>query len=117
MPTLFGLKNCDTCRKAAKALEAAGYKVVFHDVRDTPLAETELASYLELFGDRLVNTRSTTWRSLDANDRDDPPLALLKTHPTLMKRPIIEDEGKKTLGWSRDVQAEYLGEARSDAHI
>lgn len=109
MPTLYGLKACDTCRNAQKAVEAAGYDITFHDVRETPLSEAKLAKYLEMFGDALVNKRSTTWRTLSESDREKPALELLGTHPTLMKRPIIEGETGATLGWAKDVQSNYLG--------
>ena len=57
---LFGLKNCDTCRAARKALPDA----TFSDVRDSPLPSPILDRALEVFGDDLVNRRSTTWRGL-----------------------------------------------------
>jgi Spx/MgsR family transcriptional regulator len=103
---VYGLKACDTCRKAVKALEAAGHEVDFVDIRATPLAEAELARFLELFGERLVNTRSTTWRGLSDADRARAPLELLTAHPALMKRPVIEAEGQVHLGWDAGVQAD-----------
>lgn len=99
---IYGLKNCDTCRKAAKAL--ADFELV--DVRATPMASDLLARALDRFGDGLVNTRSTTWRGLDATVRARPPLELLEAYPALMKRPLIEAEGQLYLGWSKDTQAE-----------
>lgn len=109
MPTLLGLKSCDTCRKAQKALEAVGFEVTFRDVRTDPLTDAELSKYLELFGDTLVNTRSTTWRGLGENERSAPTFDLLKEHPALMKRPVIESPKGATLGWSNDAQVHHLG--------
>jgi Spx/MgsR family transcriptional regulator len=103
---VYGLKSCDTCRKAVKALEAAGHEVDFVDIRATPLAEAELARFLELFGARLVNTRSTTWRALSDAERARAPLDLLAAHPAVMKRPVIEGEGRVHLGWDAGVRAE-----------
>ena len=57
------------------------------------------------FGAALLNTRSTTWRGLDAAERVKDPLELLAAHPTLMKRPLIDDDGTLYLGWGKDVQA------------
>lgn len=98
---LYGLKNCDTCRKALKALNDA--EMV--DVRADGISEGLLAKAFAEFGDALVNTRSTTWRGFDADERQKPALELLKAHPTLMKRPLIEADGKLYLGWGKDVQA------------
>lgn len=105
---LYGLKNCDTCRKALKALAAAGHEVTFRDVRDTPLSQAEIADFQSAFGDRLINRASTTWRGLSEAERASSPEALLAAHPALMKRPVIERDGHLTLGWGKDVQAALL---------
>lgn len=105
---LFGIKACDTCRKAAKILGDAGHKVEFVDVRATPLTSQQLAHFLETFGEALVNTRSTTWRGLNEDERSHTPLDLLIAHPTLMKRPVIEATDSLHLGWGKDVQAALL---------
>ena len=99
---LYGLKNCDTCRKALKLLPDAEPV----DVRADGISDDVLQKALEQFGDALLNTRSTTWRGLSEEERQIAPLELLKSHPALMKRPLIEHEGALKLGWSKDVQAE-----------
>lgn len=98
---LFGLKACDTCRKALKLLPAA--QLV--DVRGDGVPDEILEQALSDFGDKLVNTRSTTWRGLSDEDRAKPPLELLRAHPALMKRPLIEKDGQLFLGWDKGVQA------------
>jgi Spx/MgsR family transcriptional regulator len=103
---LYGLKTCDTCRKAVKMLEAAGRSVRFVDVRAEPLSADQLAEFMAAFGDALVNTRSTTWRGLSEGDRKGAPADLLAAHPALMKRPVIRaDDGTLYLGWGKEVQA------------
>ncbi|WP_010139915.1 arsenate reductase family protein [Oceanicola sp. S124] len=97
---LYGLKTCDTCRKAAKALPAA--ELV--DIRATPLPDALLDRALQSFGPALLNTRSTTWRGLDEAERARPPRDLLRDHPALMKRPLIEAGPDLYLGWTKDVQ-------------
>jgi arsenate reductase len=90
---VFGIRNCDTCRKALKWLEAKQIPHRFHDVRertpDTGLVRIWCESP---FADRLVNRRSTTWRALTGKERatalGNPAPALLK-HPTLIKRPVF----------------------------
>ena len=112
---LYGLKNCDTCKKALKALEAAGTDVDFVDVRAEGVPEANLMAWIEAHGvDLLVNTRSTTWRGLDEAARagvssPDGALALLQKHPTLMKRPVIVDGVASHVGWTKAVQGALLG--------
>jgi arsenate reductase-like glutaredoxin family protein len=99
---IYGLKACDTCRKAVKALDGA--ELV--DVRAEPLEAAQIARFLDAFGAALVNTRSTTWRGLSEAERAGTPEDLLAAHPALMKRPVIEDDaGGLHLGWSKEVQA------------
>ena len=98
---IYGLKTCDTCRKAIRALPGA--RLV--DVRDSPVPDTVLERAEARFGAALVNTRSTTWRGLDAGERDKAPVALIRAHPSVMKRPLIETGDTLYLGWSADVRA------------
>lgn len=100
MTKIYGIKTCDTCRKATKIL---GLELT--DIRTNPLSLDELKRFHAAFGDALLNTRSTTWRGLSQDERARPPLDLLLDHPTLMKRPVIDVEGKLYLGWGKDVQA------------
>lgn len=101
---IFGLKNCDTCRKALKALPDAALV----DVRAQGVPEETMAAACEQFGESLLNTRSTTWRGLSEAERVRPPLDLLAAYPALMKRPLILQGDKMHLGWSKEVQAALL---------
>lgn len=101
--TIFGIKSCDTCRKAVKALGGA----TFVDVRTDGLSDAVLDRALDAFGAKLVNTRSTTWRALSPSERERPSRDLLKENPTLMKRPLIEHEGALYLGWGPDTRAQF----------
>lgn len=100
MITLYGIKTCDTCRKALAALPGA----TLHDVRAQPLDDAQLQRFLDAFGDGLINRASTTWRGLDDVARALPADALLRAHPTLMKRPVIDADGTLYLGWKADTQ-------------
>ncbi len=100
---VYGLKTCDTCRAAVKAL--AGQGAVLVDIRDTPLENAERARFLAEFGDALVNRRSTTWKGLTEAERAFAPETLLAAHPALMKRPVIEAGGALYLGWDAGVRA------------
>jgi len=99
MVILYGLKNCDTCRKALKELPEATFK----DVRTDGVPQEILKKAHETFGEKLLNTRSTTWRALDETARAQPPLDLIAEHPTLMKRPLISAGDSLFLGWSADT--------------
>lgn len=102
---IYGLKNCDTCRKALKAL--AGYELV--DIRAEGIDAALLEAAFAQFGEALLNTRSTTWRGLSEEARRGAPLELIQAHPALMKRPLIDNAGTLYLGWSAAVQKELLG--------
>jgi len=110
---LFGLKNCDTCRKALKALKTAGHEPKFHDVRADGVTKPHLMEWAKAAGwETLLNTRSTTWRGLSDKDKTDvdekKAITLMVQHPTLIKRPVIEADGKVTVGWTKDVQDALL---------
>lgn len=108
---VYGIKSCDTVRKAMTALTAAGYAPRLVDIRADGVEEADLQRFYQAFGAALVNTRSTTWRGLPDAERGDDPIRLISAHPALMKRPVIEAEGGLTLGWDKAVQAKWLGKA------
>ncbi len=97
---IFGLKNCDTCRKAKKALPDS--ELV--DVRETPMDDGTLARAYVEFGDTLVNTRSATWRGLSEAERQSDALELIRAYPAVMKRPLIDDGTTMYLGWTADIR-------------
>jgi len=102
MIEVYGLKNCDTCRKALKALPEA----VLRDVRSDGVPDALLARAHEQFREALLNTRSTTWRGLDADALEMPPLELLSRHPALMKRPLVVAGDALFLGWTATSEAQ-----------
>ena len=89
-------------------LKESGLHVTFRDVREEPLSRETIERFLTNFGGRLINDRSTTWRNLTEQEKNQPPVDLLISHPTLMKRPVIENGEDLTLGWDKTVQAHYL---------
>ena len=106
---LYGLKNCDSCKKALKALQSVGQSsgqtVEFIDLRAVPVMAEQLQKWLDEHGDAvLVNRKSTTWRGLDEQARQQPALALLMANPTLIKRPVIESGDNSFVGWTAEVQ-------------
>ena len=102
---LYGLKNCDSCKKALSQLRGNGHDIVFFDIRTDPLDQAQIADLLARHGDQLVlNRKSATWRNLAESDRLLPLVTLLTLHPTLIKRPVIFDHDISYVGWSKDVQ-------------
>lgn len=104
MHTLYGIKNCDTCRKARKALDAEQTDYRFHDLREDGLT----AELLDRLLDRapamsLLNRRSTTWRNLDDADKEALDAAhareLMLAHPTLIKRPLLDTGSELIVGY------------------
>lgn len=95
MLTIYGIPNCDGCRKARKWLDTNGIEYEFHDLRQDGVDKTMLERWAGAVGWKaLLNTRSTTWRGLpdaDKQEVDEPgAIRLMAAHPTLIKRPVIE---------------------------
>ena len=105
--TLYGLANCDTCRKARKWLDRFGVAHVFIDYRDNPQSSETLTGWKDALGgwETMVNKSSTTWRNL-APQRKTPGSdaewkLLLREYPQLIRRPVVvTDDGKITQGFS-----------------
>ena len=112
MLTIYGIPNCDTCKKARRWLDAQGAEYRFHDVRADGIDRATIESWL-LQADlkTLLNTRSTTWRNLsDAQKADvdnDSALSLMLEHPTLIKRPVLVHAGGVEVGF-RDERYRLL---------
>ena len=111
---VFGIKSCDTCRKALREIKASGQSVDWIDVRVDGVDASDLAKIVAEFEEKAINRASTTWRSLDETEKGGDITDLLRAHPTLMKRPVIEKSGVWTMGWKADVSAEVLGGTTTD---
>lgn len=105
---VYGISTCDSTKKAIKALEQAGRTVTFHDIRANPLSSAEIDRIVTEFGDRAVNKQSTTYRGFSDFLRVSDPEAQIAAQPTVMKRPVIEQDGTWYLGWDDAVQAALL---------
>ncbi len=109
MTTLYGIRNCDTCRKALRWLKARGMDVIFHDLRRDGVPAARLQHWLDTVGpESLINRRSATWRKLRDDDRaraDAAPLELLQEQSTLIRRPVLEHEGHVVVGFR---EADYV---------
>lgn len=105
MTILYGIKNCDTVKKARKWLEAHGVDYRFHDFRADGLDEARLRGWvIELGWETLVNRRGTTWRQLPAEVRESideaSAIALMLGNPALIKRPVLDLGERRVVGFS-----------------
>ena len=111
MWTLYGIKNCDSCRKAAAWLHAHGRAHHFHDLRADGLTPALLQEWASRLGwENLLNRKSTTWRQLPEAARQDldeaRALALMLAQPTLIKRPLLVAGDRLLAGFSTERYAE-----------
>jgi len=104
----YGLKSCDTCRRAQKEILASGQTFEAIDVRADGLSADVISTIISAFGDAAINRASITWRGLSDAEKVSDPRILLATHPTLMKRPVIEKNGVWSIGWKPDVAQSVL---------
>ncbi|WOT03705.1 arsenate reductase [Shewanella youngdeokensis] len=107
--TLFGIKNCDTVRKARKWLEQNELDVDFHDFREDGLSAATIEQWCEMISwETLFNKRSTSFRNLTEAEKSDitqkKAIALMELYPTLVKRPVLVCKGKIKVGFK---EAEY----------
>lgn len=117
MLKVYGIKNCDTMKKAFAWLEANGVNYQFIDYKKVGVADECLPDWNARAGwQQLLNTRGMMWRRLSDDERADvdeaKALALMADYPTLIKRPIADTGGALLVGFDEQRYAQCLGEAR-----
>lgn len=105
MLNVYGLKNCDTCRKAIKWLKEADISHEFRDLRAEPVARQDVARWMAATGpDVLVNKRGTTWRKLSDGEKavsdSDGLIDLMMAHPAIIKRPVFDFNDAVVVGFT-----------------
>jgi len=110
--TIYGIPNCDSCRKARRWLESGSVEHHFHDLRNDAIRSDVLARWAGSVGwQKLLNTRSTTWRGIPQEQREDMDeeraLKLMLQHPTLIKRPVLENKNLILVGFSDESYAAH----------
>lgn len=105
MITLYGIKNCDTVKKARKWLDNQGIEYQFHDFREDGLDRDAVSAWIEELGwENLINRRSTSWKTLDEQDRsgmsDKSAHKAIMGQPTLIKRPLLDTGKQRYTGFS-----------------
>lgn len=111
--TMYGIKNCDTIKKARKYLDDQGVEFTFHDYRKDGTDKKLLAQLIKTHGlDTVLNKRGTTWRQLDDKTKtsvtDKTAVALLCEHPAMIKRPVLKNGANTLVGFSADSYADFL---------
>jgi len=107
--TLYGIKNCDTVRKARKWLESESIDHSYHDFRADGLDKKDLKAWVKAAGwEVLLNKRSTSWKQLSDKDKEtvdeSKAIALMLANPTLIKRPVLTHKKEIHVGFK---PAEY----------
>ena len=107
-PTLFGIPNCDTVRKARKWLDDQGLTHEFVDLRaDTPSVTKINEWLLAVVSERLINRRSTTFKQLSEGEKaaleGGDTVSVLQAQPTLIKRPVLEWDDKVSVGFKAEA--------------
>jgi len=111
--TIYGIKSCDTCRKARKFLDEHNIEHDFHDLREDGLDIQMLERWTQRMGwERLLNRQSLTWRKIPEVDRNDmtsdKALAAMIDNPTLIKRPVLETEKFIAVGFSEKRFGDFI---------
>jgi len=115
MLTIYGIKNCDTMKKAFDWLKSNGIPYHFHDYKTEGISEEKLMGWLEKIDLwSLINTKGSTWRTLTDGEkaavRDSASgIALMKEKTSVIKRPLVElENGEYLLGFDAEVWAKKL---------
>jgi arsenate reductase len=100
MMIVYGIKNCDTVKKALNWLKANNKVFEFHDYKKEGITTEKLQSWCSQVGwENLLNRRGTTWRKLDEETRntvtdETQAMNVMLTNTSIIKRPVIEKDGK-----------------------
>ncbi|MGF2736060.1 ArsC family reductase [Marinobacter sp. DUT-1] len=108
---LYGIKNCDTVKKARKWLDDQGISYDFHDFKKDGLSSEKLSEWEQAIGwEPLLNRRGTTWRKLPDEVRDTISAQsahdIMLENPSIIKRPVVEHDGDVFVGFKADEWAE-----------
>lgn len=113
MITIYGIKNCDTMKKAMKWLDAQGVEYTFHDFKKAGLDEGLMKTWLQqVQWDELINRRGTSWRKLPEELREhmDQASAIQAAveNPSLIKRPVLELKDQLVIGFKAEHYQEIF---------
>jgi len=112
--TLYGIRNCDTMKKAWTWLDQHKIAYGFHDYKKQGIDRSTLEGWAKAVGwEVLLNRAGTTFRALPETDKADLTAAkaidLMLAQPSMIKRPVLDAGGKLTVGFKPDVYAAEFG--------
>lgn len=112
--TMYGIKNCDTIKKARSWLEDRGLGYDFHDYKASGIDRATLKAWAGMVGwEVLLNRAGTTFRKLPDADRADideaKAIALMEAQPSMIKRPVLDADGELLVGFKPDLYEKVLG--------
>jgi arsenate reductase len=111
--TIYGIKNCDTMKKARAWLDSHGVAYDFHDYKTAGIAKDKLKQWSDVLGwEALLNRAGTTFRKLPDSDREGlnekKAITLMLAQPSMIKRPVLDLGGKLVVGFKPDLYAEEM---------
>ena len=115
MTKLYGIKNCDTVKKAMKWLSDNGIEYQFHDYKKDGVDVEKLAEFVKKFGwEKILNRKGTTWRQLSKQEQNKitdnkSALELMQKNPSIIKRPILDLGAKQLVGFDVFEYEEVFG--------
>jgi arsenate reductase len=115
--TIYGIKNCDTMKKARAWLDKRGVAYDFHDYKVQGIERKKLESWSKEVGwEILLNRAGTTFRKLPEKEREGiaekKAIALMLAEPSMIKRPVLEAGGKLLVGFKPETFERELGKGR-----
>ena len=112
--TIYGIKNCDTMKKARDWLDSKKVAYAFHDYKTSGVDKPTLEGWAKKVGwEVLLNRAGTTFRKLPDADKknitEKKAIALMLAQPSMIKRPVLETKGKLTVGFKPDAYEKLFG--------
>ncbi|MDI6029116.1 ArsC family reductase [Corticibacterium sp. UT-5YL-CI-8] len=113
--TIYGIKNCDTMKKARSWLEAHGVDYAFHDYKASGIDRASLERWCAEFGwEKVLNRAGTTFKKLPDDAKaaldQEKAIALMLEQPSMIKRPVLDRAGALTLGFKPELYDQAIGE-------
>jgi arsenate reductase len=116
MTTIYGIKNCDTMKKARTWLDSHKVAYEFHDYKASGIDKPTLEKWAKLVGwETLLNRAGTTFRKLPDDDKEGlnekKAIALMMAQPSMIKRPVVDKGGKLTVGFKPEIYEKSFAKA------
>jgi len=113
--TIYGIKNCDTMKKARSWLDEHDAAYDFHDYKASGIDRAHLEAWVDKAGwETVLNRAGTTFRKLPDTEREnltrDKAISLMLAQPSMIKRPVLEHDGKLLIGFKPEAYATEFGQ-------